>query len=259
MKKSLLLSLIVLAIILITPELYKPYSSDPPVQELTGIYRKFPDLLDWKRPEGPVKIALQVGHWKNDDFPEELAHLRDNDGASAAGHTETEVNLKIAQETAKLLEAQGYKVEILPATVPEGYWADVFVAVHADGNTNRAINGFKVSGPWNDYTGRAQTLASDIKDEYLKLTGMADDTVNISPNMGEYYAFSWMRFNHSIHPMTVASIVETGYLTNAHDRRLIVNNPKLASKGIALGIIKFINQQQITGIIPQQSLSSKDI
>jgi hypothetical protein len=246
--RKLLIGLFILATILILPEFYNAHPHIPQIQELTGIYKKFPDLIDWKRPEGPVKIAIQVGHWKNDDFPEELAHLRDNDGASSQGHTEVEVNLKIAQETAKILKKQGYQVEILPATVPKAYWADVFIAIHADGNTNRKINGFKVSGPWNDYTGRASTLSEDIKTEYLKATRMTDDTVNISPNMGEYYAFSWNRFDHSIHPMTVASIVETGYLTNAQDRRVIVNNPVLSANAIAKGVIKFVNQQSLTNI-----------
>lgn len=39
-------------------------------------------ITNWKRPEGPAKVALQVGHWKTDDVPEELHKLRGNTGAS---------------------------------------------------------------------------------------------------------------------------------------------------------------------------------
>ena len=30
-------------------------------------------LSKWKRPEGPPRVGLQVGHWKSSEFPEELA------------------------------------------------------------------------------------------------------------------------------------------------------------------------------------------
>lgn len=77
----------------------------------------------WVRPEGPAKFGLQVGHWKNNELPKELAKLIGNTGASGNGKWEWEVNLKIEGLTKAELEELGVIVEIIPATVPSKYWA----------------------------------------------------------------------------------------------------------------------------------------
>jgi len=59
---------------------------------------------NWKRPAGPPKVGLQVGHLNNKDFPEELKNLRKNGGSSGGGYTEAKVNLAIAEKMAGLLE-----------------------------------------------------------------------------------------------------------------------------------------------------------
>jgi N-acetylmuramoyl-L-alanine amidase len=58
--------------------------------------------------------------------------------------------------------------------------------------------------------------------------------------MRGYYAFNWRRYDHSVHPMTAAAIIETGFLTNARDRNVIVKDPQKAAQGIAGGILKFL-------------------
>ena len=58
-------------------------------------------VKNWQRPEGPTKVALQVGHWKNDEVPEELHRLKGNSGAQGGGKMEWEVNFTITQLTAK--------------------------------------------------------------------------------------------------------------------------------------------------------------
>lgn len=68
-------------------------------------------------------------------MPDELAKLRTNDGATALPFTEVAVNQKIAEETDNILREKGYVVEILPATVLPKYFANLFIAIHADGNT----------------------------------------------------------------------------------------------------------------------------
>ncbi len=249
MRKSLI-ALSILVAVFFLPRLRDttntPYIPAPNI--MNTIYKRFPDLINWKRPEGPVKIALQIGHFDNDNAPDELERLRNNDGAEGGGYREVDVNKKIAEETALILREQGYFVEILPAIVPPSYWADVFISIHADGNPDRKTNGFKVSEPKRDITGRANNLSQNIKEEYLKQTSMADDTINISENMQGYYAFSWWRVDHAIHPMTVASIVETGYITNSKDRNIIVHNPKLAARAIAAGILNFVNEHVLSEI-----------
>lgn len=199
---------------------------------------------NWQRPNVTAKVALQVGHWKNNEFPEELARLRNNTGASGGGKTEIEVNLAIAEETAQILQSQGISVEILPATIPPRYWADVFIAIHADGSEDLQKRGFKVAGPWHDFTGSADNLVQIIKANYSKDTGFLWDD-NITRNMRGYYAFSWWKFEHSLHPMTTAVILETGFLSNHQDRLTIVNNPQIPAQAIANSINQYLQAHNL--------------
>lgn len=199
---------------------------------------------NWNRPEGPPRVGLQVGHWQNDQVPEELSNLRGNTGASGGGKAEWEVNMAIAEAIKDLLQQRGVAVDILPTTVPPRYWADVFVAIHADGNTDSSVNGFKFARGWRDVTSKAESLVALLETSYSQTTGMAQDP-NISRNMRGYYAFAWWRFEHAVHPMTTAVIAETGFLTNPSDRTIIVDNHKLSAQGIAEGILNFLTEEKL--------------
>lgn len=201
-------------------------------------------FYDWERPDGPAKVALQVGHWKNSELPEELKKLRDNSGASGGGDTEWEVNLAIAEKTKSLLEEYEVVVEILPSTIPAKYWADVFLAIHVDGSEDLKKSGFKIAGPWRDVTGNAQELAKIVQEEYQKQTGLDIDP-NITRNMRGYYAFSWWRYEHSLHPMTTAIILELGFLSNYSDRLLLVNNLEIPANAIADGIVNYLREKEL--------------
>ena len=199
---------------------------------------------NWTRPEGPPKVGLQVGHWKNEEFPEELAKLRGNTGATGGGKTEAEVNLAIANEVAKILRQKGVTVDILPATVPPAYWADAFVAIHADGSEDRTKSGYKIAAPWRDFTQKASKLVETIETTYKEATSLEIDP-NITRNMRGYYAFSWWKYTHAIHPMTTAVIVETGFLTNRSDQKLLINHPEIPAQGIANGLIEYLSQEEL--------------
>ncbi len=201
-------------------------------------------IQNWMRPDGPAKVGLQVGHWKNEELPEELDRLIGNTGSSGGGKTEVQVNLEIAEKVAAILRTKGVTVDILPATVPKGYVADAFIAIHADGSTDRNVSGFKIASPWRDYTGKAQTLRLLLTKEYGEATKLAEDP-NITRNMRGYYAFAWWRYEHAIHPMTPAVIVETGFLTNASDRKIIVSNQELPATSLATGIETFLRLQGV--------------
>lgn len=199
-------------------------------------------LSNWKRPDVPATVGIQVGHWKNDELPEELSQLIGNTGASGGGKTEAEVNLAIAERTAQILRDKGVTVDIIPATVPQRYWADAFIAIHADGSEKSSTTGFKIAAPWRDFSGNASTLVSLLRDEYRAATNMYEDP-NISRNMRGYYAFSWWRYDHAVHPMTTSAIVETGFLTSPADRRIIVAQPEIPAQAIADGVIKYLDQE----------------
>lgn len=180
-----------------------------------------------------------MGHWKNNELPDELEKLRGSYGSTGSGYTEWEVNLMIARAVAKLLEKRGVNVEILPATVPPQYWADIFIAIHADGSEDRTKSGFKIASPWRDFTQNAEDLVKTLYDSYEKETGLTTDN-NITRNMRGYYAFSWWRYEHAIHPMSTAAIIETGFLTNFSDRNLLIKSPEVPARGIAEGIFEYL-------------------
>ena len=61
--------------------------------------------------------------------------------------------------------------------------------------------------------------------------------------MSGYYAFNWRRYEHSLHPMTPAAILETGFLTNPRDRRIIVSGQEKAAKGLADAVLAFLERR----------------
>lgn len=222
-------------------------SGAPPYgEDLTAIPDFDPRVLgaSWERPNVPVRVGIQVGHWKNDEVPDELENIRGNTGAQGGGKTEWEVNYAIAVEMAVLLENRGVDVDILPATVPPNYWADVFLAIHADGSLDQDISGYKFAGPWRDATGKSALLVSLLEQEYEAQTDLPLDP-NITRNMRGYYAFSWWRFEHSIHPMSTAVIAETGFLTNPRDQRFLIDTPEISARAMADGVLAFLEIEDL--------------
>jgi len=201
-------------------------------------------ITSWKRPDIRPRVGLQAGHWKNAEFPDELERLRGNTGSSGGGKWEWEVNLAIAEEVKKLLELQGITVDILPATVPVDYWADVFISIHADGSVDTGKSGFKVAAPRRDFSGNADSLVTLLEESYAEATTLPLDD-NVSRNMTGYYAFAWWRYDHAVHPRTASVILETGFLTSAHDRRTIIGHPEKSAKGISDAVLLYLKQQEL--------------
>lgn len=189
----------------------------------------------------PPRVGIQIGHLYSNELPDELARLRTSTGAFFNGIEEFEVNLAIGEIVAAQLEAQGVIVDIIPATVPIQYEADAFIAIHADGGSSSKASGFKLATPWRT-SEASQHLHDVMREEYAALTGMRWDS-NITNNMRGYYAFNYRRHQHAIARTTPAVIVETGFLTNANDRALIVNNPQLIATAISNGILRYLNER----------------
>lgn len=202
------------------------------------------EVETWKRPDGPIRVALQAGHWKAAEAPDEQARLRGN-GTRWRGRMEWQVNLDIARRTARLLEEAGYEVEILPTTIPPRYWADLFVSIHADGHSDPSISGYRAAAPRRDRTGRARVFAEQLVRKYGEATGLPLYPT-VTRRMTSYYAFNARRYHHALHPMTVGVILETGFLTSARDRRILLQAPDRAARGIADAVIDFL------GPVPSQ-------
>jgi N-acetylmuramoyl-L-alanine amidase len=207
-------------------------SAWPGVRVETGGSREEPeDTTSARRSRGAFLIALQAGHWRAHEAPAEQSHLRQN-GTRAAGRYEWEVNLDIALRTARILEQTGYAVEILPTTIPPGYRADLFISIHADGHPSSAVSGFRAAGSRWDVTSRAADFARLLERSYAESTRLPHYPT-LTNRMTGYYAFNSYWYTHALDPMTTAVILETGFLTSPWDRRVIVDAPELAARGIA--------------------------
>jgi hypothetical protein len=184
-----------------------------------------------------VRVALQAGHWLAAEAPDELASLRTN-GTRGGGKAEWEVTLDIARRTATLLEARGYHVDVLPATVPPGYRADLFIAIHADGHDDPSASGFSVGTPRRDATGLARDFASLLAQSYREATALRHRPE--TRRMQGYYAFNYRRYRHALDPMTVGVIIETGFLTSPSDRNILLGAPDRSARGIAEAVERYL-------------------
>ena len=196
-----------------------------------------PTPADWKPPDGPVRIALQAGHWRANEAPPELPGLRNN-GTRWRGTAEWEVNLEIVRRAGTMLEGMGYEVDILPAVVPPSYRAHLFISIHADGSNDPNASGYRVAAPRRDATGRASQIAALLEQSYGETTGIKRLPA-ATRRMRNYYAFNFRRYEHALHPMTIAVILETGFLTSQDDREVLMNHPERAARGIVDAVVAF--------------------
>jgi len=191
---------------------------------------------------GPKRVGLQVGHWRNEDVPDELRQLQaSGGGATGGGYSEVQINYDLATRTAALLRERGVEVDVLPATVPIDYQADAFVAIHADGDARGVVRGFKVArSPLSQIPTYDEALVGWLNAEYARATDLPRDDLHISRRMLYYYAFNNRRYYHAIGTGTPAVIIETGFVTSAADRALLVGAPDRAAAGLAAGILGFL-------------------
>ncbi len=192
------------------------------------------------------RVGLQVGHWKVRELPEELKRIRGDSGAYYNGYDEWEINYEVAIRTQALLEAAGVTVDLLPATVPESYDADAFVAIHCDGAAASTANqrrGWKVAPPWRASVA-SQALSDAIAEGYGRESGLPKDPVGAWPNMRGYFIFADYRYQHSIDPLTPAVVMELGFMTHPADREVLFDAPEQAAQGLAAGILGYLDMPE---------------
>lgn len=186
-------------------------------------------------------VGIQIGHYKNDELPDELWRLEGSTGTSGGGRTEVDLNADVANRVAKLLRARGVVVDVLPATVPSGYQADAFIAIHADGASSSGPRGFKISTRWSSTVAVQDGMLVDaITDAYRAATGLPEDS-NVTRNMRGYYAYSPRRPNWRTSNYAPGAIVEMGFMTNAADRAVMFNKTDIVAQGITTGIMEFLH------------------
>jgi N-acetylmuramoyl-L-alanine amidase len=190
-------------------------------------------------PPGSKRVGLQAGHWLTDQVPPELGRLQG--GAVGGGKQEWQVNLDVAQRAAALLESSGVQVDVLPATLPAHYQANLFIALHADGDTTGQARGFKVARPgFSSVPDIDDRLVAAINQIYGAETELPRDDEHISLRMRYYYAFNSRRYCHAVAPGVPQAIVEMAYLTSATDRQYLIGDPQRLAHAVADSIQAFL-------------------
>lgn len=174
---------------------------------------------------GGRRIGLVAGHWRHD-----------SGAVCPDGLEEVQINLDVAQRTAVLLRRAGYTVDLLAEFDPklEGYTADAFLSIHTD-SCAYDLSGFKVARLPDSAVGeQADRLVQALYREYGAVTGLRPHYDTITYDMREYHAF------REISPQTPGAIIEIGFMGG--DRELLTRRPDLAARGIARGMIAFLEE-----------------
>ncbi len=180
------------------------------------------------RPRLP-RVGLVAGHWGYD-----------SGAVCADGLTEQAVTLDIARRVKALLEARRYRVDALQEFDARltGYVADALVSIHADSCNyiNDIATGFKVARSVASYVpGAEDRLVGCLIDSYTTATGLGFHESSITPDMTSYHTFSEVAAD------TPAAIIETGFLYL--DRGILVGQPDRVARGIAEGIVCFVESR----------------
>jgi N-acetylmuramoyl-L-alanine amidase len=191
--------------------------------------------------DGPIRIGIQPGHWRIDELPDNLARLRTSTGAAYGTLRELDLNMAVSRLLVDSLNAAGYQAELVPAAVPAGYRADVFVSVHADRADRPDRRGWKLSPPWRP-SRRSSELAEAFTAAFRE-SGLPEDKNGITANMRGYFGFSWWRYDNVMSPYTPAVLVEMGFMGNAEDRARMRDRPgfyaDIMLRGIELYLEKY--------------------
>lgn len=179
------------------------------------------------------QIALVSGHAGNDSG----AVCEDENGQATI--QEADINAKVANLVADRLRRAGADVMVLQEYDPnlEDLSVDAFLSIHADSCID--ATGFKSTHyDRSDIPHIADRLVNCINAKYAAATGLPENVDTITENMTEYHAF------HKIAPRTPAAIIELGFLGGDHE--LLVHRPELAAKGVADGLLCFLEGENQT-------------
>jgi N-acetylmuramoyl-L-alanine amidase len=203
----------------------------------------------------PPLVCIDPGHARRPDLSTEpigpgSAVLKIKDGGGTPG--EAAVVLSIARRTRALLREHGLRVA-MTRTGPdfsfgEGGNADrarfcnlrgaaLMIRIHADGSTDPSVHGVSTLYPalrrgWtDDVHALSKRAARIVQRELLRATGAADRGLS---ERGDLTGFNWANV-----PVV---LVETGYLTNAAERRRLTSTAyqRRVAQGLAAGAARFL-------------------
>jgi N-acetylmuramoyl-L-alanine amidase len=152
------------------------------------------------------------------------------------GLTEAEINYRIALEVIDLLERQGVRADLLDEFDEhlQEYEANALVSIHSDSCSIPGATGFKAARVTDSAIPEAEDqLVACLNQNYIAYTGLPQHPASITDNMTDYHAF------REIADHTPGAIIETGFMLE--DRYLLENKPKIVARGIAAGILCFLD------------------
>jgi len=186
------------------------------------------------------RIGIVSGHWGND-----------SGAVCPDGLTEEQVNLRIATQVRKNLQAEGYEVDLLQEKDARlfQYQATALVSIHNDScqYINNEATGYKVAAAMSSpYPEKATRLTACLTQRYAEVTGMRFHFNTITPDMTSYHAFDEINSN------TTAAIIETGFLNL--DREILVNEYEKVAEGVTAGILCYIRNESIPSTLPTEPI-----
>ncbi|HZD61015.1 MAG TPA: N-acetylmuramoyl-L-alanine amidase [Anaerolineae bacterium] len=169
---------------------------------------------------------------------------------------EYQVTLEISKRLKSVLESNGIKVVMVReandvnisnaerAAVANRYNADLFVRIHADGNSDRQKNGistlYPASNKWTASIHKESLNAARIiQRTTIEATKRKDNGI---VERDDISGFNWSK--------VPAVLVETGFLTNPEEDRLLndVKYQDLLTSGISKGIIEYLQDSKAATI-----------
>ncbi|MDM8520749.1 N-acetylmuramoyl-L-alanine amidase [Anaerolineales bacterium HSG6] len=153
------------------------------------------------------------------------------------GLTEAEVNHTVSVEVVDLLKRKGIQADLLNEFDDRltEYQADALISIHADSCNIAGASGFKVARVTDSAIPEAEDRLVDcLNQEYGRYTGLPMHPASITDNMTNYHAF------REINAQTPGVIIEMGFLLD--DRYLLESKPKIVARGIAAGVLCFLEQ-----------------
>lgn len=204
--------------------------------------------------EGPIVVALQPGHWKIDELPEESKRRPRSIGAVHGSAREVDINLAVVDALVPMLEAENWRVIVVPATVPPGLRADVFISIHADWGLDPDRRGWKLAPPWRPSVA-SREISDALKSSFREEPQLKEDVGGVTVGMRGYFGFSSHRYRHASSPYTPAVLIELGFVTNAGDRELMLSQPEYFAGIIHRGLERHFytrGRSDISSLVPRE-------
>jgi N-acetylmuramoyl-L-alanine amidase len=176
----------------------------------------------------PPLVALVAGHSGGTD-PGALC---------PDGLREVDITTDVAARAKTLLEARGYRVDILAEfdtrlnAIKRDYSPNAFLAIHADSCIYN-VSGYKVARAANSASPQEDDrLVRCVSSSYAAASQLPFHEDSITTAMTLYHGFM------KINPQSPAAILELGFLGS--DKAILKNNRDQLALGIADGITRFL-------------------